>query len=66
MTKKRFILGLALFLIGGTLSGLYWRGDHDSLFLCAFGITIVAPLAGYALYMFFGMWYYMIVKKRRK
>ena len=66
MTKKRFILGMSLFLIGAILSGLYWSGDHDSIFLFILGIACMVPLPGYGAYMWGGMWYYMIFKKRRK
>ena len=66
MTKKQFILFMAMFLIGGTLSGLYFRGDYDSIMLMALGIGLMVPLTYRALFLWFAMWYYMIFKKRRK
>jgi len=66
MTKKQFILFIAMFLIGAIVTGLYFREDTDSIILLVLGIGLMVPLTYRALFLWFAMWYYMIFKNRRK
>ena len=66
MTKKQFILFMAMFLIGGIVTGLYFRGDIGHILFLVLGFGLMVPLTYRALFLWFAMWYYMIFKKRRK
>ncbi len=65
--KKKYILpGIASFVGGGVLSGLWWSGDLISVLWLVLGIALMAPIVVYGVFTWFGMWYHMIRRALKK